>query len=153
MPYVHMTSEIFAEICRRISEGESVREMLDVRKESSLPGRWTFYNYLANNATEDERRLYAVALRALADHHLESALAIAMAPAALKQDGSVDGGDIARRRLIWDAKRWHASKLYPKAYGDRVELSGEEGGKGQVVIAWGLKTESQDDKPSADAPA
>jgi hypothetical protein len=38
------------------------------------------------------------------------------------KDGAtrIDGGVIARARMLLDTRKWHASKLAPKIYGDKV---------------------------------
>lgn len=47
-----------------------------------------------------------------------------------KPDGSVEtreGDMIEHRRLQVDARKWLASKLKPKKYGDRVDLTNSDG--------------------------
>ena len=36
-------------------------------------------------------------------------------------DVKADSAEVSRARLQFDAMRWHAGKLAPKKYGDRVE--------------------------------
>jgi hypothetical protein len=49
---------------------------------------------------------------------------------------SVDSAAVAHQRLRIDARKWVASKLKPKKYGDKVsqEISGEGGGP--IVLGW-----------------
>lgn len=44
--------------------------------------------------------------------------------------------DPKRARVRIDARKWHASKLAPKKYGDKItqELTGEDGGALQIVV-------------------
>ncbi len=57
---------------------------------------------------------YARARDAGLDHHAELVLEVA--------DNST--GDPARDRLRFDARRWYLSKLAPKKYGDKLDVSG-----------------------------
>lgn len=55
-----------------------------------------------------------------------------------RKDGStfmaVDDEHISRSRLRFDARRWLLSKALPKIYGDKVALTGEDGGPLQVQV-------------------
>lgn len=50
---------------------------------------------------------------------------------------ALDSGFVARQRLRVDARKWFASKVAPKKYGDRqqVEHTGANGGPMQTVTA------------------
>lgn len=52
------------------------------------------------------------------------------------KDGTFDeyGDMVERSRLQIDARKWLLAKLAPKKYGDKVELTGQDGGPFQVVI-------------------
>jgi len=45
-------------------------------------------------------------------------------PPEKDQYGKVDPGWVAMQRLKIDSKKWEASKMLPKQYGDKLELSG-----------------------------
>lgn len=47
--------------------------------------------------------------------------------AAGKDEIVADHEHISRSRLRFDARRWYLSRLVPKVFGDRVELTGAEG--------------------------
>jgi hypothetical protein len=38
---------------------------------------------------------------------------------------AIDGGFVARQRLRIDARKWFASKVAPKKYGDKLEVEGK----------------------------
>ena len=66
--------------------------------------RKTFYD--AMNADEELARQYARAKELGIDSMMEACL-----------DADIE--DPAKSRLDWDRKRWHASKLFAKKYGDK----------------------------------
>lgn len=78
---------------------------------------------------------YARAKEESADAMAEDILDIADTPqmgevTKTKADGSVEtrqGDMIEHRRLQVDARKWLASKLKPKKYGDRVDLTNSDG--------------------------
>lgn len=78
---------------------------------------------------------YARAKEESADAMAEDILDIADTPqigavTKTKPDGSVEtreGDMIEHRRLQVDARKWLASKLKPKKYGDRVDLTNSDG--------------------------
>ena len=127
------TQEKADAICERLAEGESLRSIC---KGEDMPNKSTVMRWLADN--EAFRDQYARAREAQADHLAEEILQIA-------DDGSndtyqTDDGEavnhdvIARSRLRVDARKWLASKMAPKKYGDKLqaELTGANGGAVQV---------------------
>ena len=63
------------------------------------------------------------------------------AAAWAKLHGSGFGGNaftdhdvIARSRLRVDTRKWYLSKVLPKVYGEKLELTGSDGGPMQVAI-------------------
>ena len=127
------TPELAAEVCRRISEGESLR---GVCRDESMPCTATVLKWARDIPEFAEQ--YAKAREALLEHWAEEITEIA-------DDGSNDwmerhekdnvgyaanGEHINRSRLRVDTRKWLLSKLAAKKYGDRVsaELSGPGGG-------------------------
>lgn len=128
------TPEIATAICERIADGQSMRTIC---ADDDMPAMKTVFRWLAHVERDDFRQQYAHARAAQAEHMAEEILAIA-------DDGSNDwmksnhpdnpgyacnGEAIARSRLRVDSRKWLASKLLPKKYGDvsRHEHSGPEG--------------------------
>lgn len=109
-------------ICERIAGGESLRTIC---AEAEFPHRATIFRWLA----EDEafRDQYARAREEQADHYAEEIIQIA--DDGLNDTYEVDGETrvnqdvVARSRLRVDARKWYASKLAPKKYGDKVETT------------------------------
>ncbi|MFN8996423.1 MAG: hypothetical protein ACK5X3_22525, partial [Pseudomonadota bacterium] len=50
---------------------------------------------------------------------------IADMPPAYTAEGKIDPADVNNRRLQIDTRKWLASKLKPKRYGDKLELAGD----------------------------
>jgi hypothetical protein len=83
----------------------------------------------------DFREQYARAREIQAETHADDIVTIA--------DGPTEGDDsvkTARDRLRVDSRKWVASKLLPKKYGDKLqqEVSGPDGGA--LTVTW-LKPE------------
>ena len=118
------TQEIADEICERIVDGQTMR---DITALDHMPSWSTIWRWL--QANDAFRAQYARAREDGADAHADRAL-----QEALTADDS-EGSRVAGARLRWDALRWHASKCAPKRYGDKVqkEHSGPNGGPIQTT--------------------
>lgn len=96
---------LLAEICERIAKGESLRSICagEGMPAASTVCLWT---------TEDEAfgEQYARAQEARAQHYAEEIVAIA------DEEKAPDD-----RRVRIDARKWVASKLLPKRYGDKID--------------------------------
>lgn len=127
----------------RIASGDSVRS---ISKDDRFPAMTTFFRWLREN--EDFRQQYARAKEIQAEFLAEDLLDIA-------DDGTNDyiereGKDgntfvefnsehFQRSRLRVDTRKWIASKLLAKKYGDKIqqEVTGKDGAplEFQVVLA------------------
>lgn len=110
--------------------------MREVCRSDEMPGEATVYRWLAEH--EDFREKYVRAREAQADAIFEEILEIADDGTndwteRQNSDGSsytvVDHEHVSRSKLRVDARKWMASKLAPKKYGDRIhtEHSGSVG--------------------------
>jgi hypothetical protein len=114
-------AETREEICRRLIEGESLRAICAT---DGMPGKSTVCRWLA--ADGEFREQYARARELQAETLADEILDIANTPVigqkvTTKADGSVEtveGDMIDHRRLQVDARKWVASKLLPKKYGE-----------------------------------
>lgn len=116
-------------ICLRLAEGESLRAIC---ASPDMPNRSTVFRWL--EASEPFRDQYARAREAQADYYAEEIIEISddgSRDVQLDGDGNerVDHEVVARSRLRVDARKWFASKVAPKKYGDRVmnEHTGKDG--------------------------
>ena len=119
------TQETADAICERLAGGESLRAIV---ADDDMPGQSTVFRWLAAN--DSFREQYARAREAQADFLFEEILTIA-------DDGSNDTYEtengpatnhdvIARSRLRVDARKWMASKMAPKKYGDKLAIGGAD---------------------------
>ena len=149
------------EICTRIASGQSLRT---IDKDPRMPGLMTIVHWLAKPAHAEFARQYARAREAQADLLAAEIVEIANTPVMgvrtkTNEKGEVEtikGDMIEHRRLQVDARKWYASKLAPKKYGERLELAGEVAVKRSAAemtdddltsIATGRAPDGKDEKP------
>ena len=104
-------------------EGLSLRKScLDVGVKPS-----TFLLWVSEDPAIAEQ--YVRAREAMADVRLDLALDIVHAAPEMIDTPSgpkIDPAFVAWQRLRYDAEKWHMSKLAPKKYGDKLEISGDK---------------------------
>lgn len=83
----------------------------------------TFYEWVNSDAALAER--YARARESLIEHIAAETIAIADEPAALLPTGAIDSAAVQKQRLQIDTRKWLLSKLAPKKYGEKIEVSGD----------------------------
>jgi hypothetical protein len=119
------TPELAKAVCDRLEHGETLRSIV---LDPLMPSRDTVYRWIS--ADETFREQYARARDAQADHFAEEIVDIADAEPSLifkNVDGvdvaSVDSTAVNLLRLRIDARKWFASKVAPKKYGDKIETT------------------------------
>lgn len=112
-PAFKWTPEVESEIMQRLALGETIMEICGKNRESHMPSETTFYQRLSSGDEEfsDE---YARARTAQA--HREADEIRKIADAATPENYNV-------ARLQIDARKWRASKMAPKVYGEKVDLN------------------------------
>lgn len=132
------TQQIADEICERLADGESLREIC---KGEGMPNKSTVFRWLASRPEFSDQ--YARAREEQAETLADEIVDIADEDPGVISRGegdraevSIDGAAVAHQRLRIDARKWVASKLKPKRYGDKIaqELSGADGKP--IVIGW-----------------
>lgn len=111
------TDAIADEICERLSSGESLRRIC---LTPDMPDKATVFRWLASNPTFRDQ--YASAREAQADVLADEIIDIADGKRAEYEGGEAD---VQRDRLAMDARKWVASKLKPKVYGDKTLLGSD----------------------------
>lgn len=111
-PPFNWTPEIEQEVLDRIASGESVVQFLGPARDDFLPSETTLYKRVQND--EEFAAKYARAREAQAHHEAEEIRQIA-------DMATPDDVHVARLRI--DARKWRASKLAPKSYGDKLDLN------------------------------
>lgn len=131
-----------------LAAGKSLRE---VCADEQMPDPATIYRWLASedDAYKGFREQYTRARDAQADFYADEILEIsddgrndwmerrseAEKGAGVETGWVLNGEHVQRSRLRVDSRKWVASKLKPKKYGDKLatEISGPEGGPVQTV--------------------
>ncbi len=126
-------SDVIADaICEQLALG---RSLLQISQDPDFPGERTVYQWLEKH--EEFAQKYARAREQQADRYAAEIVNLADTPVearkvVIKPDGSEEitiGDAVERTRLQIDARKWYASKVAPKKYGDKVqqEVSGPNG--------------------------
>ncbi|HGT4302229.1 TPA: hypothetical protein ACM24I_000056 [Neisseria meningitidis] len=104
------TKDMADNICEKISGGLSLRAIC---AEPGMPARGTVYRWLIENA--DFQDQYARAREKQADYCAEEIIEIA-------DSAEAESAAVSKAKLQIDARKWAASKIAPKKYGDKTEL-------------------------------
>lgn len=135
------SQEIADAICSRLANGESLR---GICRDEEMPGSTTVFNWLAGSdpAFTAFREQYARAREIQADALVDEILEISDDGTndwmvRENKDGenvgwTLNGEHVQRSRLRVDSRKWFASKVAPKKYGDRVDLT--HGGSVGVTV-------------------
>lgn len=128
------SKEVFDKICERIAGGESLREICEA---GEMPSKTAVLNWLDDDDGSGLVDQYARAREAQAEHYASEIIEIAddarndwMERNGEDDEGyELNGEHIQRSKLRIDARKWVASKLAPKKYGDtsKLEVTGEGG--------------------------
>lgn len=119
------SQELAATICSKLADGESLKSICSA---DEMPDKATVYRWII--AHEEFRDLYARAREDQADTLADEIIDIADQSnhdTIVDEHGNErpDGEWIARSRLRVDARKWVASKLKPKKYGDSMTHKGD----------------------------
>ena len=122
------TPEVADKICARLADGESLR---GVCRDDSMPCTATVFNWLRRypQFLEQYTRAKEESADALSDEMLE--IADNASNDWMEQHAEDDlgwranGEHIQRSRLRIETRKWLASKLKPKKYGDKLAVGGD----------------------------
>lgn len=116
-------------MCARLASGESLNT---VCKTDGMPDKSTVFDWLRTN--EVFRELYRIAKEECADAWVEEIMDIAddgtndwmeVHDKDGKSSWKLNGEHVQRSRLRVDTRKWAASKMKPKKYGEKLELAGD----------------------------
>lgn len=116
------------EICDKLASGKSLRAICGAERDDFTPSQATIYKWLREN--DDFAKQYAHAREMQAETLVDEIIEIADAPnLTTNADGQVEARDPQRDRLRIDARKWFASKVAAKKYGDKItaEHTGKDG--------------------------
>lgn len=132
------TDELAAEICKRLSEGES---LLAICRDEHIPNRSTIHDWvlgLVDGVPDDFPDNYARAREMQADVYFDQVVTIA---------DETDDAPLGRLRT--DSRKWVLARMNRAKYGDRTEVGlGNGAGSGEVRFTW--KTGASESPESTD---
>lgn len=123
------TPEIGDEICLRISQGESVRAIV---KSESMPSSSSIYRWLLDEDKKPFWEQYEKARNIQAELMFEELLEIADDGTndyveKERENGStytiLDSEHVQRSRLRIDTRKWFLSKVLPKKFGEKLDMT------------------------------
>lgn len=138
------TKELGDLICDKIAT--SNRGLAHICQEEGMPSRSTVHQWVIDNkefsdkyarAREDQADFLAEEILTIADHSDKDTVIIydkAGNPVPVEDKEWTN-----RSRLRVDARKWISSKLKPKKYGDKVELSGNPDAPLQIITGQVIK--------------
>lgn len=148
--------EAFKSVCSRIVAGEALSKIL---AEPNTPSTQTFYKWL--NESEEMAKDYARATDIRADVLFERMMDIAATPdpgeTVTTKTVTTKVGDKGRevkkmkadrlghRRLQVDTIKWAISKLKPKKYGDKLDITSDNEKLQQSVVILPPNKREEDD--------
>lgn len=124
--YVEFSQEIFDTVCERLAGGESLRS---ISRDEKMPTNTAIFNWI--NKDRQLLEQYTRAREFQAEMMFDDLLDIADDARNdwMERHGKDDAGWVAngehiqRSRLRVETRKWAASKLLPKKYGDRLDLN------------------------------
>lgn len=127
------TKELADSLCSELSQGKSLRKVCE---SDEYPSAVTIFSWLRTN--DEFLKQYEMAKQESADSLVDEILDIAdndaSEPLLVNGEPVMENGKpvtiktavgVQHARLKVDARKWVASKLKPKKYGDKVELSND----------------------------
>jgi hypothetical protein len=132
------SEELANRLCAELAKGTPLSKICE---DEGMPASATVFRWLTDSNKPEFREKYAYAREAQATKLADDILKIADDGRNDTQED--DNGNkitnhdvINRSRLRVDARKWLASKIFPKTFGDKVsaEISGPDGGPAQVQI-------------------
>lgn len=136
---------VFDEVCHRISSGETLRGVC--RSDEKYPAPSSIRRWVVLDEPKGVAEQYARARESCIHEMIDDTIEIAddttrdTITKTGKDGAEYDAPDnewIQRSRLRVDTRKWLASKICPKLYGEKVAVTGEEGGPVQIIINRGL---------------
>jgi len=108
------------EVLTQMREGKSLRQA------SKMAGvaRQTFLDWVDKD--QELSGQYARARSDMIDKIADDIMTIADEDLIPTGEGKVDSAMVQKQRLRVDTRKWLLSKMAPKKYGDKLELSGDE---------------------------
>ena len=124
--------QLGVEICNRISSGESVRS---IGRDAKMPEAKSIYNWLRDEDKKEFLQQYSTAIDTRSELLADEVIELADESVEDIVGDKSDAARVQARKLQVDARKWAASKMKPKKYGDKVDVtSAGEAIKGNTII-------------------
>ena len=122
------TKEVGKEICKRIADGESVR---NICLDEKMPSSSMIYRWLLKPQYREFREQYARSRDIQAEQMFEELLNIAddgandyMTITKGKVSYNIEDKEVTNRsKLRVETRKWYLSKVLPKKFGDKLDLT------------------------------
>ena len=105
------SQELATEICQQLANGMSLRKICE---QESMPAIDSVRRWLIDEDKPEFQAQYAHAREEQADFYADAIIEEA--------DKAIDKDSAAAAKVKVDARKWVASKLKPKRYGDKLDL-------------------------------
>ena len=130
------TDEIFTEICERMEQGKTLREIC---RDPDMPSRTTILRWVKND--DGRKRQYEFARQAQCDFWADEIVELSRDRSndtIIDKDGraSANHAAVQRDRLICDNYKFLMGKLHPGRYGDKHQIELPAADKAEVVYRW-----------------
>ncbi len=140
------TGEIALGICKRIANGESLRS---VCLDKEIPNRDTIHTWILDETKQitytDESTQETKIVKFSDQYKFACDIRAENMADELQEIADDKEGDVQRDRLRVDTRKWVISKILPKKYGDKVDVtSGGEKIKGNAVVYTDFKENGTD---------
>jgi hypothetical protein len=115
------TPKLAKTICTRIAKGESVRAIC---RDEDMPDADTIYSWLLDETKKEFTEQYTQARAVQAELLFEELFELADESVSdIVGDDKSDGARVQARKLQVDTRKWSLSKMLPKKYGDKLDLT------------------------------
>lgn len=105
------TKELGIKICRRIAEGESLKK---ISEDKGTPCRKTIHSWLLDEDKQEFLHNYKTACNVRTENMFDELEEIA---------DSTLPDETNKARLRVDVRKWYLSKVMPKKYGDKLDMT------------------------------
>jgi len=127
--------ELGIKICSRIAKGESLRSIV---KDDKMPVSSTIFRWLLEEDKKKFKEQYKEARNVQAELMFEELLEIA--------DENDDKETSNRSRLRVDTRKWYLSKVLPKKFGDKLDLTSDNEKIQPVLVTYVNEKEPENNK-------
>jgi hypothetical protein len=123
---VRYSHALMESLCRQIASGETLRTICSA---PSMPSESTVRSWVRTNH-EGCAAAFEAARAAQAHRLVDEILTFCDEQPAELENGRIDPAWVALQKLRIDTRKWTASRILPREYGEHVALKGDTAGGG-----------------------